>query len=279
MRNYLDLLERVVISGDCRMDRTGTGTIAVFGESLSFNLQNGFPLVTTKKVHIKSIFHELLWMISGSSNIGYLQNNGVTIWNEWADENGDLGPVYGVQWRNTTQYEWNGAETVVDRDEPFVDQLQEVITSIKKNPYSRRHMVNAWNVSELREMKLPPCHFNFQFFVSTAGYLDCLVSMRSVDCFLGMPFDIALYATLTHMIAHLTGLKPGHLKFSFGDTHIYLNHIQQVKEQLSRPCLWLSKLVVNANNREIKSIDDFVFSDLQVIGYHSHPAIKGEVSV
>lgn len=279
MRNYLDLLERVVISGDCRMDRTGTGTIAVFGESLSFNLQNGFPLVTTKKVHIKSIFHELLWMISGSSNIGYLQNNGVTIWNEWADENGDLGPVYGVQWRNTTQYEWNGAETVVDRDEPFVDQLQEVITSIKTNPYSRRHMVNAWNVSELREMKLPPCHFNFQFFVSTAGYLDCLVSMRSVDCFLGMPFDIALYATLTHMIAHLTGLKPGHLKFSFGDTHIYLNHIQQVKEQLSRPCLWLSKLVVNANNREIKTIDDFIFSDLQVIGYHSHPAIKGEVSV
>lgn len=260
------------------MDRTGTGTIAVFGRQLRFDLQKGFPLVTTKKMHTKSIFHELIWMISGSQNIRYLQDNGVTIWNKWADENGNLGPVYGSQWRHWDRFDWNGAEYDHNNASLFDtgwDQLAMVIEQLKVNPYSRRHLVNAWNVNDLPEMKLPPCHFAYQFFVRN-GKLSCNVSMRSVDVFLGLPFDIASYATLTHMVARVTQLDVGDLIFSLGDTHIYNNHIEQVTLQVTRNPLKLPELDFI---RPINNIDDFTYDDIRVLGYVCHPAIKGEISV
>ncbi|MFD0670232.1 thymidylate synthase [Cohnella sp. GCM10027633] len=264
MRNYLDLLQDVLDNGTDKSDRTGTGTRSVFGRQLRFDLGEGFPLVTTKRVHLKSVVHELLWFISGETNIRYLKENGVSIWDEWADENGDLGPVYGSQWRA-----W---ETPDGRK---IDQLTQVVDSIKRNPDSRRHIVNAWNVSVIDEMKLPPCHFVFQFYVAN-GKLSCMLTMRSIDTFLGLPFNIASYALLTHMIAQQCDLEVGEFVWSGGDTHIYSNHMEQVKLQLSREPLPLPKLVIH---RKPESIFDYKFEDFEFVGYEHHPAIKAPVAV
>ncbi|MNH03672.1 Thymidylate synthase 2 [compost metagenome] len=273
MRAYLDLLKHVFENGKERSDRTGTGTVSSFGHTLRLNLQDGFPLITTKKVHDKSIKRELIWLIMGDRNgsIKYLQDNGVTIWNEWADELGMLGPVYGAQWR---RWEKTGRW---DKYQPpaYVDQLQGVIDTIKVNPTDRRLLVSAWNPGELNKMKLPPCHYAFQFYVDE-GVLSCMVQMRSVDLFLGLPFDIASYAILTSMVAQVTDLEVGELIFNFGDTHIYLNHLEQVKEQLTREPLPLSELVLNPACR---TIDDFKYEDITIIDYVSHPAIKAPISV
>ncbi|MFD2370715.1 thymidylate synthase [Brevibacillus sp. GCM10020057] len=264
MKQYLDLCRRILEEGVTKEDRTGTGTISVFGHQMRFDLSEGFPLVTTKKLHTKSIFHELLWFLSGDTNIRYLQENGVRIWNEWADENGDLGPVYGKQWRS-----------FAGRDGKTVDQIQWVIDEIKRNPDSRRLIVSAWNPAELDEMALPPCHLLFQFYVAN-GKLSCQLYQRSGDTFLGVPFNIASYALLTHMIAHVTGLEPGDFVHTLGDAHLYLNHVEQVKLQLGREPKLLPKLWLNP---EVKSIFDFTYEDIEVIGYESHPHIKGEVAV
>lgn len=270
MQQYLQLCKDVITNGTERNDRTGTGTLAVFGRQLRFNLQDGFPLVTTKKMHTRSIFHELIWMISGSLHIGYLQDNNVHIWDAWT-KNGFVGPMYGYQWRN-----WQGIDGEGQQVE--VDQLNGVIDSIQNDPFSRRHLISAWNVAELPLMALPPCHFAFQFYVEN-GTLSCMVSMRSVDVFLGLPFDIASYATLTHMVAHITGLRAGELIFSLGDTHIYNNHINQVLIQLCRDPLPLPIITVNKNNRLMRSIDSFTFDDIDLIGYQSHSELKGAISV
>ncbi|EST53267.1 thymidylate synthase [Brevibacillus panacihumi W25] len=264
MRQYLDLCQRILDEGVTKEDRTGTGTISVFGHQMRFDLSEGFPLVTTKKLHTKSIIHELLWFLSGDTNIRYLQENGVRIWNEWADENGDLGPVYGKQWRS-----------FVGRDGKTVDQIQWVVDEIKKNPDSRRLIVSAWNPAELDEMALPPCHLLFQFYVAN-GKLSCQLYQRSADTFLGVPFNIASYALLTQMMAHVTGLEPGDFVHTLGDAHLYLNHIEQVKLQLSREPKPLPKLVLNP---EVTSIFDFTFEDIDIVGYEAHPHIKGEVAV
>ncbi|ALS27979.1 thymidylate synthase [Paenibacillus sp. 32O-W] len=264
MRAYLDLLQDILDNGTVKKDRTGTGTISVFGRQLRFDLNDGFPLVTTKRIHIKSVVHELLWFLSGDTNIRYLQDNGVRIWNEWADENGDLGPVYGSQWRA-----WEGA------DGRRHDQIAQVVESIRRNPDSRRHLVSAWNVAEIDKMKLPPCHFAFQFYVSD-GKLSCMLTMRSSDTFLGLPFNIAQYALLTHMIAQQCDLGVGEFIYSGGDVHIYLNHLDQVKEQLSREPYPLPRLVIK---RKPASIFDYKYEDFEFVGYHHHPAIKAEVSV
>ncbi|OXM16426.1 thymidylate synthase [Paenibacillus herberti] len=264
MNNYLELLQDILDNGTERSDRTGTGTISVFGRQLRFDLAKGFPLVTTKRVHVKSIIHELLWFLSGDTNIKYLQENGVRIWNEWADENGDLGPVYGSQWRA-----WE------DKNGSTHDQIAAVIDSIRNNPDSRRHMVSAWNVGEIGGMKLPPCHFVFQFQVS-GGRLNCMFTMRSSDTFLGLPFNVAQYAMLTHMIAQQCDLEPGELIYSGGDVHIYTNHLEQVKLQLTREPYPLPRLVLN---RRPDSIFDYRFEDFEVVGYEHHPTIKAEVSV
>ncbi|MGG3885179.1 thymidylate synthase [Brevibacillus panacihumi] len=264
MRQYLDLCQRIFDEGVTKEDRTGTGTISVFGHQMRFDLSEGFPLVTTKKLHTKSIIHELLWFLSGDTNIRYLQENGVRIWNEWADENGDLGPVYGKQWRS-----------FVGRDGKTVDQIQWVVDEIKKNPDSRRLIVSAWNPAELDEMALPPCHLLFQFYVAN-GKLSCQLYQRSADTFLGVPFNIASYALLTQMMAHVTGLEPGDFVHTLGDAHLYLNHIEQVKLQLSREPKPLPKLVLNP---EVTSIFDFTFEDIDIVGYEAHPHIKGEVAV
>ncbi|GIQ63030.1 thymidylate synthase [Paenibacillus cisolokensis] len=264
MRAYLDLLQDILDNGTVKKDRTGTGTISVFGRQLRFDLNDGFPLVTTKRIHIKSVVHELLWFLSGDTNIRYLQDNGVRIWNEWADENGDLGPVYGSQWRA-----WEGA------DGRRHDQIAQVVESIRRNPDSRRHLVSAWNVAEIDKMKLPPCHFAFQFYVSD-GKLSCMLTMRSSDTFLGLPFNIAQYALLTHMIAQQCDLGVGEFIYSGGDVHIYLNHLDQVKEQLSREPYPLPRLVIK---RKPASIFDYKYEDFEFVGYQHHPAIKAEVSV
>lgn len=264
MRNYLDLLQDVMDNGVQRGDRTGTGTRSVFGRQLRWDLSQGLPLVTTKRLHLKSIIHELLWFIKGETNVKYLQENGVRIWNEWADENGELGPVYGSQWRA-----WEGPNG------RKVDQLAQLIEGIKNNPTSRRHMISAWNVALIDEMKLPPCHFVFQFFVAE-GKLSCMFTMRSNDIFLGLPFNIAQYALLTYMIAQQCDLEPGELIYSGGDVHIYNNHVEQVKLQLTREPYPLPKLVLK---RRPPSIDDYQFDDFEVVGYEHHPTIKGEVSV
>ncbi|GED31395.1 thymidylate synthase 2 [Brevibacillus centrosporus] len=264
LKQYLDLCQRILDEGVTKEDRTGTGTISVFGHQMRFDLSEGFPLVTTKKLHTKSIFHELIWFLSGDTNIRYLQENGVRIWNEWADENGNLGPVYGKQWRS-----FAGA------DGKTVDQIQWVIDEIKRNPDSRRLIVSAWNPAEVDKMALPPCHLLFQFYVAN-GKLSCQLYQRSGDTFLGVPFNIASYALLTHMIAHVTGLEPGDFVHTLGDAHLYLNHVEQVKLQLTREPKPLPKLKLNP---DVTSIFDFKYEDIVVIEYESHPHIKGEVAV
>ncbi|CAM4205221.1 thymidylate synthase [Paenibacillus tarimensis] len=264
MRNYLELLQDILDHGIEKEDRTGTGTYSVFGRQLRFDLSEGFPLVTTKKMHVKSIIHELLWFLKGETNVRYLQENGVRIWNEWADENGELGPVYGSQWRA-----WQGA------DGKKIDQIAQVVESIRKNPDSRRHIVSAWNVAEIDQMKLPPCHFVFQFYVA-AGKLSCMLTMRSSDTFLGLPFNIAQYALLTHMIAQQCDLEVGDFIYSGGDVHIYKDHIEQVKLQLTREPYPLPRLVIK---RKPDSIFDYKFEDFEIVDYVSHPTIKASVSV
>ncbi|QMV44613.1 thymidylate synthase [Cohnella cholangitidis] len=264
MRNYLDLLQEVLDNGVKKEDRTGTGTLSVFGRQLRYDLSKGFPLVTTKRIHLKSVVHELLWFLRGDTNIHYLKEHGVRIWDEWADENGDLGPVYGSQWRA-----W---ETTDGRT---IDQIQQVVDAIKKNPDSRRHLVSAWNVAVIDEMKLPPCHFVFQFYVA-GGKLSCMLTMRSVDTFLGLPFNIASYALLTHMIAQQCDLEVGEFIWSGGDVHIYSNHLEQVKLQLTRDPLPLPKLNIL---RKPDSIFDYKFEDFEFAGYEHHPSIKATVAV
>ena len=261
MRQYLDLLQDIMENGVDKMDRTGVGTRSVFGRQMRFDLSKGFPLVTTKKVHLKSIIHELLWFIKGDTNIKYLQDNGVRIWNEWADENGNLGPVYGAQWRN-----WNN---------DGIDQLGDVIERIKAKPNDRRLIVTAWNPSQIGQMKLPPCHMMFQFYVAN-GKLSCMLYQRSCDMFLGVPFNIASYALLTMMIAQVCNLKPGEFIHTLGDTHIYHNHFEQVRTQLSRTPLPLPTMKINPN---VKNINDFKYEDFELVGYESYDTIKAPVAV
>ncbi len=264
MKQYLDLLDHVLKNGTRKSDRTGTGTISVFGYQMRFDLDEGFPVMTTKKLHLRSIIHELLWFLRGETNVKYLNENKVTIWNEWADENGNLGPIYGYQWRS-----WPTA------DGRHIDQISQLVDSIKNNPDSRRHIINAWNVGEISKMALPPCHILFQFYVAD-GRLSCQLYQRSADIFLGVPFNIASYALLTLMMAQVCGLKPGDFVHTFGDAHIYLNHVDQVNLQLSRKPFHLPKMKLNP---EIRSIFDFEFEDFELINYQSHPTIKGEISV
>lgn len=264
LRNYLDLLHDVLNNGAVKEDRTGTGTWSVFGRQLRFDLAEGFPLVTTKRVHLKSVVHELLWFLRGDTNIKYLKENGVKIWDEWADENGNLGPVYGSQWRA-----W---ETPDGRT---IDQITQVVESIKTNPNSRRHIVSAWNVSEIDQMKLPPCHYVFQFYVAD-GKLSCMLTMRSVDTFLGLPFNIASYALLTHMMAQQCGLEVGEFIWSGSDVHIYSNHLEQVNLQLSREPFPLPQLIIK---RKPDSIFDYTFEDFEFAGYEHHPGIKAPVAI
>jgi thymidylate synthase len=264
MKQYLDLLNHVKNHGDVKHDRTGTGTISVFGYQMRYDLSQGFPLLTTKKVHLKSIIHELLWFLSGSTNIKYLKDHGVSIWDEWADENGNLGPVYGYQWRS-----WPSS------DGKHIDQITDLIESIKKNPDSRRLIVSAWNVSEISKMKLPPCHAFFQFYVSNSK-LSCQLYQRSADIFLGVPFNIASYALLTMMVAQVCSLELGDFVHTLGDAHIYSNHMDQVNEQLSRTPKTLPRMKINP---EVKSIFDFKFEDFVLENYDPEPAIKAPVAV
>ncbi|MBM7096996.1 MULTISPECIES: thymidylate synthase [Alteribacter] len=264
MKQYLDLCEHVLENGTKKDDRTGTGTVSTFGYQMRFNLAEGFPLLTTKKLSLRAIIHELLWFIKGDTNIAYLKENNVRIWNEWADENGDLGPVYGKQWRS-----WPTPEG------ESIDQLRNVIEEIKKNPDSRRLVVNAWNVGDLDKMALSPCHCLFQFYVAD-GKLSCQLYQRSADLFLGVPFNIASYALLTMMIAQECGLEYGEFVHTFGDVHIYSNHIEQVKLQMSREPRSLPKMKLNP---DITKIEDFTFDDFELVEYDPHPHIKGEVSV
>lgn len=264
MKQYLQLCRHVLETGTKKNDRTGTGTISTFGYQMRFDLQEGFPLLTTKKLHMKSIIHELLWFLKGDTNIGYLQEHGVRIWNEWADEKGNLGPVYGHQWRS-----WTGA------DGQTIDQISELIREINNNPHSRRLIVSAWNVGEIDKMALPPCHALFQFYVAD-GKLSCQLYQRSADVFLGVPFNIASYALLTVMIAKVCGLEPGEFIHTFGDVHIYQNHLEQVNLQLSREARPLPKLRIN---RDVKDIFSYEYEDFVLEGYDPHPHIKGVVSV
>lgn len=264
MQQYLDLLNRVLDEGAKKDDRTGTGTISVFGHQMRFDLTKGFPVTTTKKLHLRSIIHELLWFLQGNTNVKYLQENNVRIWNEWADENGELGPIYGYQWRS-----WPNS------DGGSIDQISQIIESIKNNPNSRRHIVSAWNVGEIKNMALPPCHILFQFYVAN-GKLSCQLYQRSADIFLGVPFNIASYALLTMMIAQITGLEVGEFIHTLGDAHIYLNHLDQVKLQLSRNTFELPQMKINP---DIKSIFDFKYEDFKLEDYQAHPSIKAEISV
>jgi len=264
MQQYLDLLRKVLNEGVTKSDRTGTGTLSLFGPQLRFDLREGFPLVTTKKVHLKSIIYELLWFISGETNIKYLQDNGVKIWDEWADDQGNLGPVYGKQWRDWTDA--NGKST---------DQLEEVVTQLKNNPDSRRIIVNAWNVGELSKMALMPCHTMFQFYVAD-GELSCQMYQRSADLFLGVPFNIASYALLTMMFAQVCNLKYKELIVTFGDAHIYTNHLEQVNLQLSRTPRQLPIMLIN---KEVYDINNFQFSDFELKNYEPHPGIKAPVAI
>jgi len=264
MRQYLDLLQYVLDHGVNKADRTGTGTLSVFGYHMRFNLQNGFPILTTKKIHIKSVIYELLWFLRGDSNVNYLREHGVSIWDEWADENGELGPVYGVQWRR-----WQSPDGAV------IDQINQVIDQIKHEPSSRRLIVSAWNVGEIPKMALPPCHLLFQFYV-VDGKLSCQFYQRSADVFLGVPFNIASYALLTMMIAQVCDLEVGDLIQVMGDTHLYLNHLDQAKLQLTRTPYPLPTMKVNPN---IRTILDFQYEDFTLHNYRSHPAIKAEISV
>lgn len=264
MRVYLDLLQKILDTGTEKSDRTGTGTLSVFGHQMRFDLSEGFPLVTTKKVHLKSIIHELLWFLKGDTNIAYLKENGVSIWDEWADAQGNLGPVYGAQWRS-----WRGA------DGRTIDQIQKVVDEIHRNPDSRRLLVSAWNVGELDKMALAPCHAFFQFYVAD-GKLSCQLYQRSADVFLGVPFNIASYALLTMMMAQVCDLKPGDFVHTLGDAHLYLNHLEQAKLQLSRESRALPRMQINP---AVRSIFDFKFEDFVLNGYDPHPAIKAPVAV
>lgn len=264
MQQYHDLMRHVLSHGTRKEDRTGTGTISVFGYQMRFDLQEGFPLVTTKKLHLRSILHELLWFLKGDTNIAYLKENGVSIWDEWADEQGNLGPVYGYQWRS-----WPTA------DGRHIDQISEVIQTIKKNPDSRRIIVSAWNVGEIKNMALPPCHAFFQFYVAD-GKLSCQLYQRSADIFLGVPFNIASYALLTMMVAQVCGLKPGDFVHTFGDAHLYLNHLEQAELQLSRDFRPLPQMKINP---EVNDIFAFRFEDFELLHYNPHPHIKAPVAV
>jgi thymidylate synthase len=264
MQQYHQLLEKILSEGTHKSDRTGTGTISIFGHQMRFDLSKGFPLVTTKKVHLKSVIYELLWFLKGDTNIKWLNEHGVSIWDEWADENGNLGPVYGHQWRS-----WPAP------DGSTIDQISNLIDQIKRNPDSRRLIVSAWNVAEVDKMKLPPCHTLFQFYVAD-GRISCQLYQRSADVFLGVPFNIASYALLTMMVGQVCGYAPGEFIWTGGDTHLYLNHIEQAKLQLSRD---IRPLPVMHINQEIKSIFDFKYEDFNLIGYDPHPAIKAEVAV
>jgi thymidylate synthase len=264
LRQYLDLLALIRDTGVRKDDRTGTGALSLFGHQMRFDLAAGFPLVTTKKVHVKSLIHELLWFLQGSTNIRYLNEHGVTIWDEWADAEGELGPVYGRQWRS-----WPSA------DGRHIDQITSVVEALKRDPNSRRHVVSAWNVGELDRMALPPCHCLFQFNVAE-GKLSCQLYQRSADVFLGVPFNIASYALLTLMMAQVTGLAPGEFIHSFGDVHLYLNHLDQANEQLRRTPRPLPRMEVNP---EVSSLFDFVYEDFKLVGYDPHPAIRGKVAV
>jgi thymidylate synthase len=261
MQQYLDLLRDVMENGVDKMDRTGVGTRSVFGRQMRFDLSKGFPLMTTKKVHLKSIIYELLWFLKGDTNVKYLQENGVRIWNEWADENGELGPVYGSQWRN-----WNGEG---------IDQIAQVIETLKTKPNDRRMIVSAWNVGKIPEMHLPPCHMMFQFYVAN-NKLSCMLYQRSCDMFLGVPFNIASYALLTMMVAQVCGLEPGEFVHTLGDTHIYHNHFEQVKEQLSHTPYPLPQMKINPN---VKDINDFKYEDFELVNYQSYDTIKAKVAV
>jgi len=264
MKQYLDLLAHVKATGTWKEDRTGTGTISTFGYQMRFDLGDGFPLLTTKKLHIKSILHELLWFLKGETNIKYLNENGVRIWNEWADQQGELGPVYGYQWRSWPDARGNS-----------IDQISRVVRSIRQDPDSRRHIVSSWNVGELDRMALPPCHILFQFYVAE-GKLSCQLYQRSADIFLGVPFNIASYAFLLKMVAQVTGLKPGEFIHTLGDAHIYMNHLEQVDLQLTRDPGPLPQVYLNP---EVKSIFEFTFDDFRVENYHPHPHIQGTISV
>ena len=264
MKQYLDLLRRIKEEGVIKTDRTGTGTKSVFGHQMRFNLADGFPLVTTKKCHLKSIIHELLWFLKGDTNVKYLQENGVRIWNEWADENGDLGHVYGYQWRSWPDYKGG-----------HIDQISQVIEQIKNNPDSRRLLVSAWNVAEVDEMALPPCHLLFQFYVAD-GRLSLQLYQRSADCFLGVPFNIASYSLLLLMVAQVCGLEPGEFVHTTGDTHLYLNHLEQTDLQLTREPRPLPQMRLNP---EVKNIFDFKYEDFELLNYDPHPHIKGVVAV
>ena len=264
MRQYLDLLARIRTEGLRKGDRTGTGALSLFGEQMRFDLEAGFPLLTTKKLHVKSIVHELLWFLQGSTNVRYLNEHGVAIWDEWADENGELGPVYGRQWRSWPK-----------PDGGTVDQITRLVEGIKRDPDSRRHIVSAWNVGEIDKMALPPCHCLFQFYVGD-GRLSCQLYQRSADVFLGVPFNIASYALLTLMVAQVTGLKPGAFVHTFGDVHLYLNHLDQADEQLSRLPRALPRMEMNP---EVRSLFDFAYEDFKLVGYDPHPAIRAEVAV
>jgi thymidylate synthase len=264
MKAYLDLLQHILDHGTTKTDRTGTGTVSVFGYQLRFNLQNGFPLLTTKKVHLKSIIYELLWFLKGDTNIKFLHENNVTIWDEWADANGDLGHIYGYQWRS-----WTAA------DGRHIDQLAEVINAIKTNPDSRRHLVSAWNVGDLHTMALPPCHALFQFYVA-GGKLSCQLYQRSADVFLGVPFNMASYALLTMMVAQACGLQYGDFVHTLGDAHIYQNHMEQVKTQLGRTPRALPTMKINP---DVTSVFDFQYSDFTLENYNPHPAIKADIAV
>ena len=301
-QQYHALLQTILTKGVRKSDRTGTGTLSVFGHMMRFDLQKGFPLLTTKKVHLKSIIHELLWMLSGSTNIAYLNNNGVSIWDEWADKDGDLGPVYGSQWRSWPQFGWELDEAADGscleeqaRFEGEVDQIEQIVEALKKSPWSRRIMLSAWNVAEVPNMKLPPCHFNAQFNVepkdpvvgyerhvatghgeAEAGRLNCLMSIRSWDVFLGGPFNIAQYALLTMMLAQVAGLEPGVLTISSGDTHLYLNHLEQAREQLTRAPRAAPRMMIDKN---IGDIDDFKYEHFALEGYDPHSHIKAKVAI
>ena len=257
-------MQKVLDEGQEKSDRTGTGTLSIFGHQMKFDLSKGFPLVTTKKVHLKSIIHELIWFLQGSTNISYLKENGVSIWDEWADENGDLGPVYGAQWRS-----WP------DGNNGTIDQIENLINGINNNPDSRRHIVSAWNPALVDEMALPPCHSLFQFYVAN-GELSCQLYQRSADIFLGVPFNIASYDLLTHMIAQVCNLKAGKFVHTLGDAHLYINHLEQAKLQLSREVMGLPELKLNSN---VDSIFDFKFEDIDIINYESHPAISAPIAV
>lgn len=263
MKQYLDILQDILQNGVKKEDRTGTGTLSVFGRQIRFNLQEGFPIVTTKKIHLKSVIYELLWFIKGETNIKFLTDNDVKIWNPWADNNGELGRIYGYQWRSWTAENRN------------IDQLSELIEGLKTNPDSRRHIISAWNVGDIDKMALPPCHVLFQFYVAE-GKLSCQLYQRSADMFIGVPFNIASYALMTHMIAQVCGYQPGDFVHTFGDAHIYLNHIEQVKLQLTRSPKKLPTLIIN---EKIKSIFDFKYEDFEIKDYEAHPHIKADVSV